>query len=109
MIVGHAGNADVLRLAGFLARNGHPHQQIDPDADASARTLIEGFHVDAEELPIVLCPNGRMLRNPSEVELATCLGSYGPSMRPRCTTWRSWKGLTARRHRGPSARQERFL
>ena len=74
VIVGHAGNADVLRLAGFLARNGHPHHQIDPDTDASARTLIEGFHVDAEELPIVLCPNGRMLRNPSEVELARCLG-----------------------------------
>jgi thioredoxin reductase (NADPH) len=74
VIVGHAGNADVLRLAGFLARNGHPHNQLDPEIDASARTLIENLHVDAEELPIVLCPNGRMLRNPSEVELASCLG-----------------------------------
>jgi thioredoxin reductase (NADPH) len=77
VIVGHAGNADVLRLTGFLARNGHPHNQIDPDTDASARTLIENFHVDAEDLPIVLCPNGRMLWNPSEVELASCLGLVG--------------------------------
>ena len=74
VIVGRPGNADVLRLAGFLARNGHPHLQLDPETDASARTLVEGFHVDAAELPIVLCPNGRMLRNPSEVELAGCLG-----------------------------------
>jgi hypothetical protein len=74
VIVGRAGSADVLRLAGFLSRNGHPHQVLDPDTDASARTLIEGFHVDAEQLLIVLCPNGRMLRNPSEVELARCLG-----------------------------------
>ena len=74
VIVGRPGNADVLRLAGFLARNGHPHLQLDPETDASARTLVEGFHVDAAELPIVLCPNGRMLRNPSEVELASCLG-----------------------------------
>jgi thioredoxin reductase (NADPH) len=74
VIVGRAGNADVLRLDGFLARNGHPHLQLDPATDASARTLVEGFHVDAAELPIVLCPNGQMLRNPSEVELASCLG-----------------------------------
>jgi thioredoxin reductase (NADPH) len=74
VIVGRAGSADVLRLAGFLSRNGHPHHELDPDTDASARTLVEGFQVDAEQLPIVLCPNGSMLRNPSEVELARCLG-----------------------------------
>ncbi|HVI73889.1 MAG TPA: cyclic nucleotide-binding domain-containing protein, partial [Anaeromyxobacteraceae bacterium] len=74
VIVGRAGHADVLRLAGFLKRNGHPHVQLDPDADASARTLVEGFHLDPSELPIVLCPNGRVLRNPGEVELARCLG-----------------------------------
>jgi thioredoxin reductase (NADPH) len=78
VIVGPAGSADVLRLAGFLSRNGHPHHELDPDADASARTLVQGFHVDAAELPIVLCPNGSMLRNPSEVELAGCLGLIHP-------------------------------
>jgi thioredoxin reductase (NADPH) len=74
VIVGRAESADVLRLAGFLSRNGHPHHELDPDTDASARTLIERFGVDAQRLPIVLCPNGFMLRNPSEVELARCLG-----------------------------------
>ena len=74
VIVGRAGQADVLRLAGFLARNAHPYHQLDPDGDAGARTLIEGFHVDASELPIVLCPDGRLLRDPSETELAACLG-----------------------------------
>ena len=68
----------MLRLDGFLSRNGHPHQRLDPDTDACARTLIERFHVDASELPIVLCPNGRMLRNPSEVELARCIGLVRP-------------------------------
>ena len=74
VIVGRAGHPDVLRLAGFLRRNGHPHHQLDPDTDASARTLIEKFHVETSVLPIVLCPNGHMLRNPPEVELASCLG-----------------------------------
>ncbi len=74
VIVGRADDGGVLRLAGFLARTGHPYHQLDPEADASARTLVEHFHVDASELPVVLCPNGRVLRNPSEVELAGCLG-----------------------------------
>src|SRR6266576_1629865 len=74
VIVGSADNADVLRLEGFLARNGHPHQRIDPDIDACAQALIERFHITSRELPIVLCPTGDMLRNPSEGELARCIG-----------------------------------
>src|SRR5204863_439227 len=65
---------DVLRLAGFLRRNGHPHQTLDPETDAEAKALIERFHVDASQLPIVLCPGGELLRNPGEMELARCIG-----------------------------------
>jgi thioredoxin reductase (NADPH) len=78
VIIGHAENADVLRLEGFLNRNGHPHQVLNPDTDADARTLIDRFHVDAGHLPIVLCPSGQLLRNPTEQELARCLGLVGP-------------------------------
>jgi thioredoxin reductase (NADPH) len=74
IIVGNADNGDVLRLEGFLTRNGHPHQRFDPKADHCAQTLIERFHVALHELPIVLCPDGRLLRNPSEVELGRCIG-----------------------------------
>src|SRR3954451_25430958 len=68
IIVGTADHADVLRLEGFLTRNGHPHQRLDPAIDPCATALIERFHITSRELPIVLCPNGAMLRNPSEVE-----------------------------------------
>jgi len=78
VIVGRADDGDTLRLEGFLARNGHPHQRFDPGTDACAKTLIERFQVDPSELPIVLCPNGRMLRDPSEVELANCIGLVQP-------------------------------
>src|SRR3989442_1750384 len=74
VIIGHADDGDVLRLAGFLARNGHPHHTLDPDIDACAKRLLERFHVEPSQLPIVLCPNGQLLRNPSEVELARCIG-----------------------------------
>jgi thioredoxin reductase (NADPH) len=45
VIIGYTGNGDVLRLEGFLARNGHPRQRLDPDNDADARTLIERFAI----------------------------------------------------------------
>ena len=78
VIVGRAENGDVLRLQGFLRRNGHPHTQLDPETDAEAKALIERFQVDPGQLPIVLCPGGELLRNPSEVELARCIGLVGP-------------------------------
>jgi len=78
VIVGTADHGDVLRLAGFLARNGHPHQTLDPGTDSSAKALLERFDIEPSELPIVLCANGVLLRNPSEVELARCLGLVRP-------------------------------
>jgi thioredoxin reductase (NADPH) len=78
VIVGRPDNGDVLRLENFLRRNSHPRQMLDPDADSEAKALIERFHVDPDQLPIVLCPQGQLLRNPSEDELARCLGLVGP-------------------------------
>src|SRR5271169_6608292 len=78
IIVGRAENADVLRLQGFLRRNGHPHQLLNSDTDAEAKALIERFHVDPGQLPIVLCPGGQLLRNPGENELARCVGLVRP-------------------------------
>ncbi|MET0526933.1 MAG: NAD(P)/FAD-dependent oxidoreductase [Microvirga sp.] len=78
VILGAGEHGDVLRLGGFLSRNGHPHQSLDPDTDPEARALVEQFGVDPGELPIVLCPDGRLLRNPAENDLARCLGLVGP-------------------------------
>jgi thioredoxin reductase (NADPH) len=78
IIIGRADHADVLRLQGFLARNGQPHRVLDSDTDPCAKTLIERFHVDPYHLPIVLCPNGKLLRNPGENELARCIGLVRP-------------------------------
>ena len=58
VIIGRAENGDVLRLEGFLSRNGHPRQRLDPETDGEAKALIERFQVDPGELPIVLCPAG---------------------------------------------------
>ena len=78
VIVGRADNGDVLRLENFLRRNSHPRRTFDPNTNSEAKALIERFHVDPGQLPIVLCPQGQLLRNPSEDELARCLGLVGP-------------------------------
>src|SRR5713101_1319241 len=78
VIVGHAGNGDVLRLAGFLSRNGHPHQSLDADTDPEAKALIDRFPIDDGQLPLVLFAGGQLLRNPGEAELARCIGLVGP-------------------------------
>ena len=78
VIVGHPESGDVIRLEGFLSRNGHPHQTLNPDTDPEAKALIERFHVYPCQLPIVLCSGGQLLRNPTEPELARCIGLVGP-------------------------------
>jgi thioredoxin reductase (NADPH) len=74
VIVGRVDQGAVLRLQNFLSRNGHPYQTLDPETDAGARALIERFKVGSQDLPIVLCPNGQLLRNPTDVTLARCIG-----------------------------------
>ena len=76
--IGRAEDGDVLRLEGFLRRNGHPHLRWDPESDQEAKALIERFNIETSQLPIVLCPGGQLLRNPGEVELARCIGLVGP-------------------------------
>lgn len=77
VIIGRTGDAEVIRLSGFLARNGNPYQHLDPDTVDCARVLIDRFSVDEAELPIVLCPGGQLLRHPSNAELARCIGMVG--------------------------------
>jgi thioredoxin reductase (NADPH) len=74
IVIGEEHNADVLRLTNFLRRNGHPYRSLDPADDSCAQTLVERFEVAPEELPIVLCSGGQLLRNPSESQLARCVG-----------------------------------
>jgi thioredoxin reductase (NADPH) len=74
ILIGLTGSGDMLRLENFLTRNGHPHKSLDAANDSCAKTLLDRFKVAPDELPIVLCPGGQLLRNPTEAELARCVG-----------------------------------
>src|SRR5262249_54386164 len=66
VLIGPLGSADMLRLENFLRRNGHPHRALDSGSDGCAQTLLRRFSIQPEHLPIVLCPGGQILRNPTE-------------------------------------------
>jgi thioredoxin reductase (NADPH) len=74
ILVGEASMPDVARLRGFLTRNGIPHVLLDPANDADARAFIERTAPPRSDLPLVVCPDGSILRNPTEQELAKCIG-----------------------------------
>jgi len=78
ILIGALGSADMLRLENFLRRNGHPHRALDSNSDGCAQTLLKRFTIQPEHLPIVLCPGGQILRNPSEGDLARCIGLLAP-------------------------------
>ena len=68
-----ASKADQARVAA-----GSAYQLLNPETDAPAKALIERFQIDPGHLPIVLCPDGQLLRNPGDNELARCLGLVRP-------------------------------
>jgi len=74
VLIGPASNPDVIRLQGFLARNGYPHQLIDPDEDEDAKALVDRYISDPSDLPLAVCADGTVLKRPSESDLARQLG-----------------------------------
>jgi thioredoxin reductase (NADPH) len=74
VLVGRPGAPDLVRLQGFLARNGYPYTVLDASAEAAGRAVAERLGVQPEELPLMICPNGTVLKRPSDAEAAVCLG-----------------------------------
>lgn len=74
VLVGDPGSPDVVRLQGFLGRNGYPYAVLDAATDAEGRALVERLGVLPDELPLMLCPNGTVLKRPTEAQAGVCLG-----------------------------------
>jgi thioredoxin reductase (NADPH) len=74
VLIGRPGSADLVRLQGFLARNGYPYSVLDATDDAEGRAVVERFGVLPADLPLMICPNGTMLKRPSDGEAGVCLG-----------------------------------
>ena len=74
VLIGSSNAADVIRLQGFLTRNGYPHHLLDPARDLEAKEVIARYADIAGGLPLVVCPDGSVLGNPSEQALSRQIG-----------------------------------
>jgi len=74
VLVGSTYSASTLRIREFLMRNGHPYSYIDLERDPDVQNLLDSFRVSASEVPVLICRGQIVLRDPSNQEIADCLG-----------------------------------
>jgi thioredoxin reductase (NADPH) len=74
VLVGSTYSAGTLRIKEFLMRNGHPYSYIDLERDPDVQNLLDSFQISASEIPVLICRGQLVLRNPSNQQIADCLG-----------------------------------
>nr|WP_244816774.1 FAD-dependent oxidoreductase [Caballeronia sp. Lep1P3] len=74
VLLGQSDDGRLVSLQGFLRRNGYPHTVIDACSDPDAIALLERISASTADFPLVICPDGTVLRAPDENQVATQLG-----------------------------------
>ncbi|HVZ54115.1 MAG TPA: FAD-dependent oxidoreductase [Pseudolabrys sp.] len=74
LLIDRGGSADCIRLQGFLSRNAYPCTVMDADKDDEARAVVERLGIRPDELPLLICPNGDILKRPTDAQAGMCLG-----------------------------------
>src|SRR5471032_469910 len=74
ILVGQSDDGRLVSLQGFLSRNGYPHTVIDACTDPEAIALLERISTSKADFPLVICPDGTVMRAPDENQLASQLG-----------------------------------
>ena len=74
VILGSKYSANTLLIREFLTRDGHPFNYFDLETHSATQEMLERFGVTTDDIPVVICNNTQVLRNPSTKEIAECLG-----------------------------------
>jgi thioredoxin reductase (NADPH) len=74
VLIGSDHSPGTLHVREFLTRNGHPYSYIDLDHDTGVQDLLDQFHVVAADVPVLICRGEVVLRNPTNQQIADCLG-----------------------------------
>ncbi|MDQ2880362.1 MAG: FAD-dependent oxidoreductase [Actinomycetota bacterium] len=72
-LVGHRWSAPSYQARDFLARNAVPYRWFSVD-EPEGRRLLDAAGATAEDIPLVVTPDGRSLRRPSDAEIADAVG-----------------------------------
>jgi thioredoxin reductase (NADPH) len=73
-VIGSTHSAGTLRVQEFFTRNGHPYTYVDVERDKEVQALLDRFHVGVGDVPVVICRGERVLKNPTNEEIADCFG-----------------------------------
>src|SRR5687768_8954910 len=74
ILIGSTHCSGTLRVKEFLTRNVHPYTYIDLDRDADVQALLDRFQISAADVPVLVCRGEIVLRNPTNQQIAACLG-----------------------------------
>jgi thioredoxin reductase (NADPH) len=74
VVIGSPHSPGTLRIKEFLSRNGHPYTYLDLDKDTGVQEMLDKFKVGVDEIPVLICRGTIALRNPSNQQVADCLG-----------------------------------
>jgi thioredoxin reductase (NADPH) len=74
VFIGSSHSLDTLRIKEFLTRNYQPYSYIDPERDADVQDILDRFSLTIEDFPVLICRGSAVLRNPTNQEIAACLG-----------------------------------
>ena len=78
VLIGSTNSSGTFRIKEFLMRNGHPYSYIDLERDPDVQNLLDNFHVDVKDIPVLICQGKVVLRNPTNQQIADCLGFNEP-------------------------------
>ncbi len=73
-VAGTLWSASSHNVKDFLSRNRIPYQWLDIEVDSEARALVSEVGKEKRGLPVVFMPDGRVLVNPANTELAEAIG-----------------------------------
>ncbi|WP_199093662.1 cyclic nucleotide-binding domain-containing protein, partial [Bosea sp. ASV33] len=74
VLIGRTGESELVRLQGFLSRNGYPYTTIDAGDGGDGHVIVERLGLHTDDLPLMICPVGTVLKHPSNAEAGVCLG-----------------------------------
>ena len=74
VLIGSNHCAGTLRIKEFLTRNGYPYSSVDLDRDDGVQNVLDRFNISPGDIPVVICRGEVVLRNPTNQQIADCLG-----------------------------------
>ncbi|QIB32271.1 cyclic nucleotide-binding domain-containing thioredoxin-disulfide reductase [Ancylobacter pratisalsi] len=81
VLIGQPGEANRIMIEGLLTRNGYPFTALDSNADEEGRAVVQRLGILPDELPLLVCPTGAVLKRPTIAQVAASLGML-PEIRP---------------------------